>query len=253
MSLRNILKPLIKKPLNALGLDVIRLNASDASAPPAMASHFGPFEGDKILWLSSRDIHTVIDVGAHVGEFAGTIHRILPAAAILSFEPLEESFRQLKANMKDVPNFRAFNYACGSNNAHVDMYRNEFTPSSSLLHMAQLHKSSFTFTERETVEVVEVRRLDDVALKLDLKDDILIKIDVQGYEREVIKGGEDLVSRAKMLIVETSFRTLYEGQPLFDEIYSLLRRMGFKYVGSWNQLLSPVDGSVLQADAIFDK
>jgi len=67
----------------------------------------------------------------------------------------------------------------------------------------------------------------------------------------VIRGGEDLVSRAKMLIVGTSFRTLYEGQPLFDEIYGLLRQMGFKYVENWNQLLSPVDGSVLQAEAIF--
>ncbi len=56
-----------------------------------------------------------------------------------------------------------------------------------------------------------------------------------------------------MLIVGTSFRTLYEGQPLFDEIYGLLRQMGFKYVENWNQLLSPVDGSVLQADAIFAK
>jgi len=252
MSLRNILKPLIKKPLNALGWDVIRLHTSVAYAS-AEAFQFGPSEGNEVLWLSSRDINTVIDVGAHVGEFASTIHRILPAAAIVSFEPLEGSFRQLKANMKDVPNFKAFNCACGSNNASVDMYRNEFTPSSSLLHMAQLHKSAFTFTERETVEVVEVRRLDDVALDIDLKEDILIKIDVQGYEREVIRGGENLVSRAKMLIVETSFRTLYEGQPLFDEIYSLLRRMGFKYIGNWNQLLSPVDGSVLQADAIFAK
>jgi len=48
-----------------------------------------------------------------------------------------------------------------------------------------------------------------------------------------------------------SFKKLYEGQPLFDRIYDTLTRIGFAYHGNFQQLLNPVDGSVLQADGIF--
>ena len=58
-------------------------------------------------------------------------------------------------------------------------------------------------------------------------------------------------ARAKVLIVEMSFKKLYEGQPLFDRIYDTLTRIGFAYHGNFQQLLNRVDGSVLQADGIF--
>jgi FkbM family methyltransferase len=249
MGLRHVIKPLIKMPLNAVGLDLVRLGPPPP--PPAEVFKFAPEEEDRFLWLAAHDINTVIDVGAHTGEFAAMIHGILPRASILSFEPLAEPFRRLEANMRGVPNFRAFNYGCGDENARMQIRRNEFTPSSSLLHMTRLHKEAFPFTERETTEAVEVRRLDDALAGLTLRDNLLVKIDVQGYEMKVISGGERLISSAALLIVETSFQTLYEGQPLFDDVYDLLRQKGLRYAGNWDQLLSPRDGSVLQADAVF--
>jgi methyltransferase FkbM-like protein len=131
------------------------------------------------------------------------------------------------------------------------MRRNEFAPSSSLLPMTEAHKKAFPFTVQESCETVEVRRLDEIAGDLWLQDNILVKIDVQGYEDKVILGGERLIARAKLIVVEVSFQTLYEGQPLFDEIYRALTSKGFAYSGNLHQLKSPLDGSVLQADAIF--
>ncbi len=61
------------------------------------------------------------------------------------------------------------------------------------------------------------------------------------------------MSRAKALIVEASFQPLYDSQVLFDGIYSMLNDLGFSYMGSIDQLHSPVDGSVLQCDAVFLK
>jgi hypothetical protein len=117
--------------------------------------------------------------------------------------------------------------------------------------MAETHKQAFPFTAKECGESIEVRRLDDVFQDLKIKDNILLKMDVQGYEDEVIKGGEGVISRSRLLIVETSFRLLYEGQPLFGRIYEALVQRGFNYIGSWEQLVSPLDGAVLQADALF--
>ncbi len=60
-----------------------------------------------------------------------------------------------------------------------------------------------------------------------------------------------MVARAKIIIIEVSFQSLYEGGPLFDDVYRLLKERGFTYNGNFEQLLSLKDGRVLQADAIF--
>ncbi len=256
MGVRSLLKRMIKQRLNTLGYDIIGCTPEDTGTPTNNANPeyvFEPAESKQYLWLSLLNIRTILDIGAHTGEFATLIHRAIPHARIISFEPLGEMFQQLVANTQDLPNFKAFNCALGEANAQVDMHRNEFTPSSSLLPMTNLHKEAFPFTKRETTETVQVRTLDKVGRELSLEDNILIKMDVQGYEEKVIRGGESMVSRAKVLIVETSFQTLYEGQPLFDDIYRLLGQKGFRYTGNLEQLRSPTDGSVLQADAIFIK
>jgi FkbM family methyltransferase len=56
---------------------------------------------------------------------ARMIHGILPEASIVSFEPLEDCYRQLRFNMRDVARFTAFNYAVGDASARVGMHRNE--------------------------------------------------------------------------------------------------------------------------------
>jgi len=86
---------------------------------------------------------------------------------------------------------------------------------------------------------------------LDFEDNILLKVDVQGYEHKVIDGSRNILNMVKVIIIETSFHELYEGQPLFAEIYELLNRLGFVYSGSWGELKSPLDGAPLQQDSIF--
>src|SRR5882724_9875993 len=157
VSVRNIAKMLVKRPLNALGLDIVRLSVNSTDT-----NQFGLSAANKFLWLLCLNINTIVDIGAHTGEFAMIAHQILPKASIISFEPLEESFRQLNFNMQTVPNFKAFNCALSDRNSTMEMHRNEFTPSSSLLKMADLHREAFPFTRNETIETVEVKRLDDV-------------------------------------------------------------------------------------------
>lgn len=232
-----ILRKLIKKPLNKLGLDLVRYNPQYSLGPYAYLTTFG--------------IKTVIDAGAHSGEFALMINKLLPEAAIYSFEPQPDIFRQLEENMRSIARFRAFNYALGDANQKLEMHRSDFTMSSSLLKMADLHKESFPETAGESIEVIEVRPLDELLAGLELELEILVKIDVQGYEDKVIAGGADVISKARAMIIEVSFQELYEGQPLFDDVYALLKEKGFDFMGHLFQLTSPINGSVLQADALF--
>jgi FkbM family methyltransferase len=207
----------------------------------------------KLAWLKKENINTVFDIGANIGQFAAEVHSILPEAIIYSFEPLKDCHGRLISKMKAVSGFHAFDFALGDQDCETEIYRSEFSPSSSLLPMAKLHEQLFPHTRGKSLENVKVRRLDDVARDLDCPENILVKIDVQGYEDRVILGGRELVSRARILFVETSFKTLYVGQPSFGQIYNMLRELGFSYVGSIEQVKSPLDGRVLQSDSIFLK
>jgi hypothetical protein len=98
-----------------------------------------------------------------------------------------------------------------------------------------------------------MERLDALAPALALSPPLLIKIDVQGYEDRVLRGGEETVKRAQVLIVETSFQRLYEEQALFEDVFRLLSGWGFRYAGALDQLLNPRSGEALQQDSIFVK
>src|SRR5438093_5987405 len=216
-----------------------------------MVAAFGPQYKPEDHWLANCGIQTVLDVGAHMGEFAQRIRAMLPGADLISFEPLQEPFAKLTERFKGQPNFRAIRCALGEKAGQHEIHHNEYAPSSSLLSMAELHKQSFTFAVKQKTEMIEVRRLSDVVRELNLRDPLLLKLDVQGFEDKVIAGGEDVVARAKIIIIEVSFQPLYEGGPLFDDVYRLLKEHGFTYHGNFEQLFSPKDGRILQADAIF--
>lgn len=220
-----------------MGLDLVRYNPR--------------YSLGEYAYVASLDIRTVIDVGAHTGEFARMIKTILPNAALFCFEPLREEFARLQQQMPDGAGFKAFNYALGERNETVEIHRSSYAQSSSLLPMAELHKEAFPLSAGHTTETVEVKKLDDVLKDFELQPEIAIKIDVQGFEDKVIAGGPETIGKAKAIIIEVSFRELYEGQPLFDKIFALLNEKGFKFMGNLYQLLSPIDGAPLQADALF--
>ena len=200
-------------------------------------------------WLRSLPVRTVLDIGANTGQFAAEIRDLLPEAFIYSFEPLRDAHAELVARMKGDGRFRAFNVALGDEDSRSVIHRSDFSPSSSMRPMLELHTAAWPHTAGVAAEEVEVRRLD--SLGIEPEPELLVKIDVQGFEDKVIEGGRATIARASYVVTEVSFGSLYEGQPLFEDIYRLLGGMGFGYRGSLWQLPDPRDGRPLQADAFF--
>jgi hypothetical protein len=97
---------------------------------------------------------------------------------------------------------------------------------------------------------IKMATLDGVLGEASLKPDILIKLDTQGYEKQVIKGGLNLFRRAAACIVEANLFPLYEGQPSFTELVSLLDQLGFRYAGNLEQTYDK-QGQVVYVDAVF--
>lgn len=233
----SILRTIVKKPLNAVGFDLVRYHPQ--------------YSIGQYAYVASLDIRTVIDVGAHTGEFAIMIAEMMPGVAVLSFEPQQAEFAELEHNLRTIPNSHAFRCALGDREETLELHRSAFSQSSSLRTMTDLHKEAFPESAGESLEQVEVRRLDDVLADLEIRPEILVKIDAQGYEDKVLAGATQTLARSKAAILEVSFRELYEGQPLFDSIYRTMHDAGFNYMGNLYQLVHPNDRSVLQADALF--
>lgn len=210
-------------------------------------------EADRLAWLSGMNIQTVFDIGANIGQFATEIRAALPDAQIYSFEPLAGCYGKLVGAFKGDQKFRAFNYALGERAEKIAMNRSAYTPSSSLLPMADSHKELFPHTKDSLPETIEVRRLDDVWAELKPVGEVLIKADTQGYEARVIAGGLEAFKQARAVLIEASFVELYEGQPLFDDIYQKLKALGFVYKGALHQKINNKTGEVIFEDAIFTR
>jgi len=241
------MKILIQKILHIFGCELKRWKKNQAEINK---------QNETILrnqWLREKKILTIIDVGANTGQFAQKARKLFPDAKIYSFEPIPSVYEKLKKEFVIDVNFEAYNTALGEENGVVSFFQNEFSDSSSCLKMKDNHKEAFPFATNESKIEVRITTLDEVINASDIKSPYLIKLDVQGFEEKVINGGKNIVENADYIIIEVSFVELYENQPLFDVIYNKLTKMRFRYIGNFEQLLSPLNGEILQADAIFKK
>lgn len=243
----------IHRILNGIGLEVRwRKNLEAAIDRERRIQH----QKYLIPWkiLAQYEIETVIDIGANNGQFASHIREILPDARILSFEPLPEVYRQLCNKVSNDLLIKVFPFALSDKEGEIDINQSSFSPSSSLLAMSELHKEEFPFSSDHSTISVQMRTLDGLFHQglIPLIGNLLIKMDVQGHEDAVIRGAEHVISRAHLVIVEVGFLSLYEGQPLFEDIYDLMRSLGFVYRGSLDQYFSTRLNKFLFADAIFE-
>jgi len=208
---------------------------------------------NRLSYFKTFDFLTVLDIGANTGQFVKEIRQILGDIQIYSFEPLKECFETLEKKFGKGNKFKAFNYALGEIEKEVEMNKSAYTPSSSILSMSETHKNLFPHTKEQTTEKIKIKRLDDVRGELNLLKEILIKVDVQGFEDKVIEGGKETFKKAKVILIENSFVELYEGQPLFDDTYQRLKSLGFKYRGNTQQKIDKKSGQIISEDSIFTK
>ena len=208
------------------------------------------YKKQKWDFLKNMNIKTILDIGANEGQFAEEIYNIFPDATIYSFEPIMKSYDQLVENFRSKNRLHTYNIAIGEKDEKKTFYLSSASPSSSILKMGKLHKALFPHTSSITEEVVTIKKLDNVE-DIQFEDNLLIKIDVQGAEDKVIIGGLKTFRKAKIIITEVSYATLYENQPLFKDIFLLLDSLNFKYFGNLEQFYNPQTRAPLFSDAIF--
>ncbi len=197
---------------------------------------------------------TVIDIGAHAGEFTSVARRFAPDARVLAFEPLPGPFLTLRSIIDTCASgSHAFPIALGESDDVAEMTEYPFTPCSSLLAPTRGARAWFPYMIAGVRRSVRVSRLDDVLDPEDVASPVLMKIDAQGYEHHILRGAERTLERVDTLIIETSAVCVYEGQWLFDDVRRWLEERGLRYVGSLQHHRGFFGGAVVQEDSLFTR
>jgi len=202
--------------------------------------------------MRSIPVATVIDVGANIGQFSLMTRANHPAAMIHAFEPLSamaDVYEKVFAGDQRVVLHRC---AAGASASTSALNVSKQPDSSSLLPISDSQSILFPGTEQAGTEQVRVERIDDVIDAAKLHGPILVKLDVQGFELEALKGMPRVLERASWVYVEVSFTSLYTGQPLANEIAHWLNRNGFELTGIYNATYSG-EGVNVQADLLFSR
>lgn len=216
-------KLVIQKAMRAVGLHVGRYPPVDS-----LAYHVKTV-------LRELAIDCVLDVGAHEGEYAGFLRTLDYTGEIISFEPVPSSFKILSKARTSDKHWRGHNVALGAEEGELEM--NIYTGSvfNSFLKPAEDGTDRFRDgIQPVRVEKVHVRRLETVVdeiLAARPKASIFLKMDTQGYDLQVLRGGGRRLESIRALQTELAARCTYAGMPTLSESLSELDRLGFDLTG----------------------
>tara|TARA_B100000575_G_C23138528_1_gene662022 strand:- start:2529 stop:3260 length:732 start_codon:yes stop_codon:yes gene_type:complete len=195
---------------------------------------------------------TIVDIGANKGQFSLVMKKNFPMANILAFEPLHQPFLTYSKIFEDDRCVKIFNSAIAPNEDVVEINVSRSCDSSSLLEISDLQDEVFPGTSAIGSESITTGPLDSFVSKEQIQGTSLLKLDVQGFELEALRGCNTLLSLFDMVYCECSFFELYTGQALAPEIIEFMTMKGFVLQG-FNNVAYAKDGRTIQADFIFHK
>ena len=198
----------------------------------------------------SRDLATVVDIGANRGQFALAARKWAPKARVISFEPLPgpaSVFRRVFAGDDQV---KLYQTAIGPEIEQRTIHVSARDDSSSLLPISTVQISMFPGTGEVATFDVSVGPLSEFVRADELRHPCMLKLDVQGFEFEALKGCQSLLTQFQWIYCECSFVELYSGQKLASDVIALLAEYGFVLNGLYNPSYSH-EGHCIQADLLF--
>ena len=202
--------------------------------------------------LLQRKLVTVVDVGANRGQFTLAARTWAEKARIISFEPLTDAANHFQKLFRNDSKVTLHKSAIASKTGKATLHIAAADDSSSLLPILPLQEKLFPGTGEIKTEIVEIGPLSNYLQPKQIKPPSLLKIDVQGYELEVLRGCENLLDCFTYVYVECSFMELYAGQPLVDDVIAWLRERHWRLNGIHNILYDRM-GSSIQGDFLFEK
>ena len=194
---------------------------------------------------------TIIDIGSNKGQFILLMEQIFPNKIVYSFEPIIEMINKQKKFYKYKKNITFHNLALGSSICSKEFLITSRMDSSSFLKVVSNTNKSKNYNVIEKRDI-KVSTLDEIFLNEKIPHPILIKMDVQGYELEVLKGAKNLLNKTDYLLLEVSENEMYQNQPTEKIIIEYLKDLNFEIFKA-NNWLSIKNTNFKQRDILFYK
>lgn len=200
--------------------------------------------------MSRRGVDVVLDVGANAGQYGELLRSGGYDGRLVSLEPLADAYAALERNSQGDSGWQAVRVAASDHDGELTINVTGDSRSSSALARNERF-AEVPGWEPKDAQVVPARTLDSLVPEL-LRDGerAYLKIDVQGYERQVLSGAQAVLDRFEALELELSVTPLYESQPTLTEMIPLLESSGFRLV-SLEPILLDGDGMLMELDGLF--
>ena len=193
-----------------------------------------------------KNVDIIIDVGANEGQFATMARFCWPKAEIVSSEPDPSAASKFINNHKFDKKIRLHQIALGSSDCKRVLNISENTAQNSFLQEIGLK------SKKKKTTLVKIKSLDKV-FKIKPKKIYLLKLDVQGFELEVIRGAKNILNQITFILVEISVAHMYENGAKIEDVWRLLRKAGFIYYSIVDQYRCVNSACIQQIDVLFIK
>jgi FkbM family methyltransferase len=209
----------IRNQLRRVGAEVVPVRADSN----LLAMHL------KLLFSDLR-ISCVLDVGARCGDYGLWLRRNGYRGNIISFEPIQENFKELAAAAARDSKWHCYNYALGARDSVASINVSRLTHFSSFRQPNTAAAALFGGApEVQRSEEVEIRRLDSVldTLPTTLSGRTYLKLDTQGWDLEVLEGAHRALDYIVALQTEVAVQPIYDEMPLMQDSLSAITGRGF--------------------------
>ncbi|MBP7272948.1 MAG: FkbM family methyltransferase [Saprospiraceae bacterium] len=218
----SVAKSAIQQFLWSVGIKLYKKETLPIGLLPAydLARHFAP-----------DSPRTIFDVGANIGQTAVHFATHFKQANIYSFEPVAQTFQQLKKHTADYPNVQCIQLALSDVAGEQVMYLQEHSWLNSLSEKVNQKNSN--------TQTVQLHTLDNFCAEKGITKIDLLKIDTEGYDMHVLRGAEKMLrnKNIRYLLIEVGFQEQDTQHSQFDEISQHLKGFGFSIRGFYNQFV----------------
>lgn len=184
-------------------------------------------------YFNNFKIKKIVDIGANIGQFATQIYSLGYKYEIYSFEPLKKEYSLLKKNTKGKTNWNCYNLGIGEKKEKKKIFISQNSVSSSFMKVNNKHLSAAPESVQSSYQIIDVITLDEAfknKIKVNANEPIFLKIDVQGYEINILEGFPFGKYNIPLLLVEASFTGLYDGQGDFNQLINLLYKNNYSII-----------------------
>lgn len=186
-------------------------------------------------FLQEKSIKTIIDVGAHKGEFAENALKIRSIEKIIAFEPQKKIFEILKNKFADNKIITLNNYALSGKVEKKIMKINKMSATSTLnqeINDDSLYFKFKSFLLHQKNSIISEEEINTTTFDIFFKDktfdqSTLLKIDTEGYELHVLNGSSKKINEVKFILIENQFSNMYKNVN-FKDCHDFLIKKNFR-------------------------